>query len=221
MPESLDRIKTTYGKYINDPKYVYCDCIELVHSNECDDMGDVCSSHYKSKINEWLIILEKVDDPLDYFLLNKQIVDHPYALFMAEQLKVVLIFDKNNCQLTIDKVSDACNNYVVGEMVTSTCNTTSKNLTREFEYYKSIDRAFYNHTKIGKSFYWYDDGSKHCCGEYFNGKRIGKWIYWHKNGMKSSEGYYMNNNKTGKWVYYDENGKIVKCKKYKYYYSHL
>jgi antitoxin component YwqK of YwqJK toxin-antitoxin module len=175
-----------YKKYTTNPKYVY---------KLCKGLHDT---------NKWIVIMKKLQNTTsDEDRSN--IVDTNYAIYRANELQVVRIFNINSLK-SIKKIThrDRFNEptiYIKGNIM---CNTY---------YYKNITAAY--HTKsidanyTGKWCVYYDNGCKE--GEYniVNGKYHGIWTKWYSNEKKSEEGYYNHGVKIGHWRSWYVTGELM------------
>jgi antitoxin component YwqK of YwqJK toxin-antitoxin module len=170
------------------------------------------------KINDFIVILKKNDNTLTNEH-RKGIVDENYAIFRANVLTVILIFDRENPQINIDTIA---NKYCEIETVYKIgCVVHADEYDMDLEnvqsngihYFKTLNAAYHygvtplNYT--GKIKEFYEDGSKMKEVEYVNGKENGRLLMWFK-------GHYLNGKKNGKWLEMYYSGKI----KYEYNYLH-
>ena len=162
----LEQINKIYEKYINDPSYVF----------------KMSSPHMTHK---WIIMLKKLDDT-NTDELRDNVVDENYAVFRADKLQVVCIFDALDPQTTrksiINSYYDVHVDYIVGEIVE--CDSFDKNInktkTNGIHYLKSIEGAFYfgpHMTKYNGPWKTFDKttGKLIAEGNIINGQRTGQW----------------------------------------------
>ncbi len=160
MQAQIDKIKSTYETYINDPKYVYKSCQE-----------------------EWIVILQKLDDTkTNEARAGTRINDIKYAKCRANKLVVVLIFNKFDCEKTTQTITNSVynpgaieynvNSIVIPNIYDEYIHTVC---TNGIHYYLSIEPAFYLelpplYDEINVYCRWDTDG-----GKYINGKKTGHW----------------------------------------------
>ena len=166
-----------YRKYAVDPKYVFKSC------------------------GNYVVVLEKLPDTITNEL--RTTYDPRYSKYRANKFLIVLIFNKFDSSITIDKIENSSYEekicYKKGETVE--VNDYNMELTKVYasgiHYFKTIEQAFYwellkfNPTYTGKWIQWYDDGYNWYEGEYLDGKQTGKWILWYENGDKKDENEYL------------------------------
>lgn len=176
-------IYLVYKKYIVNPIYVYT-------SN-----------------NEWIIIMKLLEDTQTN-TDRKDIINGINALYYADKLEVVLIFNKFNITKTCDILNDDKFTYTVGKIV-QTHNYV--------QFFKSIMRAYdfnihKNNNYTGESLIYNDNGLLIYKCVYKNGEL--KISYSYSNNKIYSKCLHIDNNiKSGIVEFYDCYEKIkTKCK---------
>lgn len=200
-----------------------------------DDPNCVYSYTFTNCMNKWkwIIIMQKQPNVIFTQYYDK-IVDSNYALYAADELKVLQIIDIENLSnrpinMINRSITDSCSygsdeieyerNYIVGEIIRSkffdeNCDDKkSDNIyyfnTLQPTYASVFDPQKYNYT--GKWYKWHHDGSKLSECNYKNGKLNGEYVEFYNNGNIMTQSNYNNisNAKIGLWKEWHENGNIM------------
>lgn len=167
----------------------------------------------------WLVVLEKLSDTVTNE--NRKVIDHRYAKYRADKLKVVEIINPDNPDETCERIThnavinskSATNTvYVKNEVVIADSydNDVDNVCANGIHYFRSIEPAYY-FRKVprkhhGKWKSWYRTGQIARDFSYNHGKLHGTIRAWHKNGMLAYGMLYNNGKKYGTQNEWYENG---------------
>ena len=178
-----DDFKSIYPKYFEENKeYVY------------------------GSVENWLIVYKKVN--IINFSITKtnenrdNIYDKQYATYFASKLKVILIVDKFNPEISINTLNFNKFNETIKLKINKVAKSKKNKLVFyylvEIAYYQDILSTQFSYTGLHKS--WYDNGRKSSEGSYLENEKNGKWQYWYNllnnydPETKSSEVVYLDGN---------------------------
>lgn len=164
----LEQINKIYEEYIDEPSYVF----------------KMSSPHMTHK---WIIVLKKLDDTITNESRD-DVDDANYAVFRADKLQVVCIFDalepRTIRKNILNSYCETCIDYIVGEIIECDSFDENNNNTSGILYLKSIEGAFYYGTHMTK----------------YNGP----WKTFDKTtGILIAEGNIVNGQRTGQWKCYN------------------
>jgi hypothetical protein len=147
---------------------------------------------YKSCGN-YIVVLEKLHDTItNEYRYN--IIDHEFAKYRANKLKVLLIIHKFDPTIVLREIQNSFYRKKITYIVNEILNVIDYDMNSErvcstgIHYFKTIEQSFFwellehNPTYTGKFIQWHENGSKYYEGEYKEGKQEGKWIKWDQNG---------------------------------------
>ena len=170
----MDTIRKLYKHYIDDPKYIY---------KSIDKYIIILEKHSPSKLyNIFKHVMDyvKYDYTYNYrgdYISTRDnekrtnIYNEKYALFRADKLHVVEIFEKLNPikkhnEISIELYDETIQKYEVGKMIVSHegYDTNIENVcSKGILYYKTIEPAFYESLNncveyTGEYFCWDENG---------------------------------------------------------------
>jgi antitoxin component YwqK of YwqJK toxin-antitoxin module len=173
--------------------------------------------------------MRKLDDTLTNE--NREDIEDPnHALFRADKLFIVSIFNMNDSEKVIESIEDfnkyisdsfyyskekqdieKSENFSIGKIKISDYydqDIESTVFSHGIHYYKTLETVFYNRTDLndimytGKFMSWYPNGSIKIEGNYDAGYKVGNWIEYYENGNIKSEKEYSFDVLDGKYIEY-------------------
>ncbi|AYV80075.1 MAG: hypothetical protein Gaeavirus8_6 [Gaeavirus sp.] len=189
----MDAIGRLYSYFIYEESYVF------------DSAGN------------YIIILKKSKDTEHNE--DRPEVTHPlYALYRANKLSVILIFNKMNPNETITHIEKINNNTVTlyrTEHIITTSNYDSSNKNTYgdgYYYFKSIERAYHHNLLENNILYsgtfikWHDSGAQSEQRTITAGRDTGTMLTWYPSGNIKSETYLRNDLKKEHHIDWYESG---------------
>jgi len=192
-------IHQLYGKYINDPQYVYKSC------------GD------------YVVIMRLLEDTKTNLNRN-DITDPTNAKYRADKIYTELIFNKYDPNKTILSISNTFYKSKVTYTVNSITypdkfdNDLNKFYTNGIHFFKSIEQALLWDLNLidcsytGRYIRYYECGKIYSICNYTDGKKCGDFIRYNRNGTVDEKRNYINNKQMyGEIFMYDYYGSIDYC----------